>query len=121
MNNQLLEIIKGFELELLDPNVRKSESRLDVLLADDFFEFGASGTRWTKQDTLRDLPKHAEVKYTTHDFAIHELSLTIVLATYRVEKENLDSGEKKLSLRSSLWQNHNGRWQMIFHQGTSQS
>ena len=121
MDNQLATLIKDLEVELFQPNVRRSAGRLNELLADDFLEFGASGNRYNKYDVLEHLPKLAEVKYTVHDFATVQISTDTILATYRTEKEVLDSGEKSFSLRSSLWQNRNGQWQVFFHQGTPQS
>ena len=121
MKNQLISTIKALEVALLQPEVRKSKRRLNELLADGFFEFGASGNRWTKKDTLNDLPTLVEVKYTMHDFDIIELSSDVVLATYRIEKKVRGSGKKTTSLRSSIWKKRNGKWQMVFHQGTPQT
>ena len=121
MDNRLATLIKDLEVELLQPSVRKSTDRLNELLADDFLEFGASGSRYNKHDVLEHLSKLDEVKYTVHDFATVQISPDTILATYRAEKKGLDSGEKSFSLRSSLWQNRNGQWQVFFHQGTPQS
>ncbi len=121
MDNQLTRLIKDLEVELFQPSVRKSTDRLNELLADDFLEFGASGSRYTKDDELEHLPKLDEAKYTVHDFATVQIAPDTVLATYRVEKQVLNSGEKSFSLRSSLWQERNGQWQVFFHQGTPQS
>ena len=121
MDNQLTIQIKDLEVELLQPDVRKSPNRLNELLADDFFEFGASGNRYSKHEMLDLMQEGREAKYTVHDFATVQISPDTILATYRVEKELLDNGEKSFSLRSSLWQNRNGQWQMFFHQGTPRS
>ncbi len=121
MDNQVTTLIKDLEVELLQPSVRRSADRLNELLADDFLEFGASGSRHNKRDVLKHLPRLDEVKYTVHDFATIQISPDTILATYRVEKEVSHSGEKSFSLRSSLWQNRNGQWQVFFHQGTPQT
>ncbi len=118
MNQQLAKLIERLETELLQPDVRASAKKLNGLLADDFLEFGASGRQYRKQDIVTHLPMLANAHYTIHDFAIVELSGSIVLATYRAEKEEKENGRKTFSLRSSLWQKRNGAWQMLFHQGT---
>jgi len=41
-----------------------------------------------------------------------------VLATFQLEKEIFSTREKMISLRSSIWQNRNEKWQIVFHQGT---
>lgn len=118
MDKRLSNLIRDLEIELLQPDVRKSVDRLDDLLADDFVEFGASGEQYDKQDILDHLPKLAETKWTTHDFKTKELSPETILATYRAKKHVIKSGEESVSLRSSIWQIRNGQWKMIFHQGT---
>lgn len=120
MIHHLAELIKNLEIELLQPDVRKNTDRINELLADDFIEFGASGNKYTKNDILEHLPKLAKAKYTIYDFSAVQISPDTILATYRVEKEIVASKEKSFSLRSSLWQNRNGSWQMFFHQGTPQ-
>ena len=118
MDKTLTNLIKTLEVELLQPDVRKSASKLNELLSDDFFEFGSSGDRYTKQDVIRFLAETNEAKFVIRDFKIKELSPDNVLATYIIEKEDLESGKKSWSLRSSIWQNRDGNWQIIFHQGT---
>ena len=114
MNNS--DLIKNLETELLQPEVRKSKERLNELLADDFYEIGESGKQYNKQDILNDLLKQTEAKFTIQNFNAVEISPGIILATYQAEKEI--AGNKTSSLRSSFWQNRNGKWQITFHQGT---
>jgi hypothetical protein len=45
---------------------------------------------------------------------LHTLAPDVVLATYRV----VDETRKQHTLRSSIWKLKDGRWQMVFHQGT---
>ena len=116
MKMDISDLIKNFETELLQPKVRKSKERLNELLADDFYEIGESGKKYNKQDILNDLPKQTEVKITIQNFNAVEISPGIVLVTYQAEKEI--AGNKTSSLRSSFWQNKNGKWQITFHQGT---
>ena len=116
MKMDISDLIKNFETELLQPKVRKSKERLNELLSDDLYEIGESGKQYSKQDILNDLPKQTEVKITIQNFNAVEISPGIVLVTYQAEKEI--AGNKTSSLRSSFWQNKNGKWQITFHQGT---
>ena len=118
MDASLTSLIKDLELELLRPDVRSNAARVSLLLADDFMEFGESGKSYTKADVLASLPGTGDTSYTINDFTVHELSSDIALATYLAQKES--PGRKTSSLRSSLWQKRDGRWQMVFHQGTPQ-
>lgn len=111
-------IIKEFELELLSPEVRRSPKRLHELLADDFFEFTQSGTAHTKGDILNILPKCPEEKFVMRDYHEKLLSVDLVLVHYIVDREILETNEKHCTLCSSIWQNRNKNWQVIFFQGT---
>ncbi len=117
MNNKIENLTKALEEELLQPEVRKSADKLKELLADEFIEFGDK--RYGKEDIIELLTTETQAyKYTMHDFKALEIAPDIILATYLAEKEMLETGAKSRSLRSSLWQNRDGKWQMIFHQGT---
>ncbi len=115
----ITELIKALELELLQPEVRKSKKRLNELIVDNFLEIGSSGRNYNKEDILNELPSQSEIKFSMKDFNAIEISVDTILATYQVEKIILESNEKTKSARSSIWQNKNGNWQMIFHQGTN--
>lgn len=119
-DDSLKEHIYQLEERLLRPETRESEQELNKLLADDFIEFGSSGKTYNKQQViealLSELPTHVSIT----DFNISQLSQDIVLVTYCTTKENFSAdAEISYSLRSSIWKLQGGRWQIIFHQGTS--
>ena len=118
MDSKLANLIRNLEMELLQSHNRKSARRLNDLLADDFFEIGASGTRYTKDDVIRLLSEAPADRITAHDFRAAEIATDTIHATFTEEKESYAHGGRIVSLRSSIWQKRNGRWQMIFHQGT---
>lgn len=109
----LYEHLLQLEKKLLKPEIRTSQNELNHLLADQFFEFGSSGEVLYKDEGIAE-EGIGEVKMTLSDFDIHPLSEEIVLATYRIFNEV----KKQHSLRSSIWKFTDGRWQMLFHQGT---
>lgn len=87
---------------------------IDALLADDFFEFGRSGVRWDKAGILgmtRSATTHAEAT----GFALTRLGVEHALLTYTSSPPD---GTQR-TLRSSVWSLRAGRWQMVFHQGTT--
>lgn len=91
---------------------------LNEHLANDFLEYGSSGNIFDKKaqlDAVRDDEAVTNsISYTVTDFNIKLLASDIVLATYR----SLRHHDSKLVLRSSIWKRNDGKWQMIFHQGT---
>jgi hypothetical protein len=111
------ELLRALEEKLLRPEIRGDVAALDELLADDFIEFGASGRRYTKAEIIAALPHEPPVERTTSDYATRELGAGVALVTYNVVRHT--PGEPSMrSLRSSIWVHRDGRWQMVFHQGT---
>ena len=111
--------LRSLEEHLLNPTVRRDSVAVAALLADDFIEFGGSGRVFDKASILEDLknePPRPASRLT--DFAIRELSPTIILATYRATRFNAEGQPISESRRSSIWAHVNGQWQITFHQGT---
>lgn len=120
MNENIYKLIYDLEIALLASEVRSSREKLDVLLADDFKEFGSSGEEYSKQDILEQLPeatKIASVEFLVSDFQVQQLAEDIVLATFTTDKKMPDNS-RVVSLRSSIWRKTGKGWQMVFHQGT---
>ena len=107
--------LRHLEEELLQPGVRASAERVAALLADDFVEFGSSGQVFDKKQIIKALQQESPTKRSLSKFAAVMLSESIVLATYRATR---DSKPPVHTLRSSIWRQSNGQWQMVFHQGT---
>lgn len=87
------------------------------LLADDFLEFGSSGNSFDKKAQLyvvKEINANNLMKFTVIDFKIKMLASDVLLATYQTFRHN----DSKYALRSSIWKNNQGKWLMIFYQGT---
>jgi hypothetical protein len=119
LRNLLLEL----EIALQTEEVRSSEAQLRDLLAQDFREFGRSGRAYTLEDVVtyltgadggEDLPP---ARTDIADFQVVRLSETIAFTTYRGSRESKDG--ISYTNRSSIWRlDPDGRWRMVFHQGT---
>ena len=110
--------LQALEEELLEPAVRKTAARMDALLADDFMEFGSSGRVFNKHAIIDSLRSESPARRSLTDFRALPLGPGVVLTTYRATTHSA-SGEQPIhSLRSSVWQLLDGRWQIVFHQGT---
>ncbi|HWB12625.1 MAG TPA: DUF4440 domain-containing protein, partial [Pirellulales bacterium] len=106
--------LQDLELTLLRPDVRKSD-RVAELLADEFIEFGSSGSVFTKPQVMAALRAEGSVEISASQLKVHLLAPDVALVTYRARCQ----GEPVVhSLRSSIWKQNQGRWQMVFHQGT---
>ncbi|MEU4683565.1 nuclear transport factor 2 family protein [Streptomyces xinghaiensis] len=113
------EAIAG-ELQLMDPDVRRSGQRAERLLDPDFLEVGASGRRWGRQEMLAVLPGMSggpdggsyepEPKGMTGAI----LAPGSVHLTYETRR-----GGQRVR-RSSIWRKQDGSsgWRMYYHQAT---
>ena len=109
--------LQELEESLLQSDVCQSE-RLSQLLADNFVEFGSSGRTFTKEEIISLMNTALPVNYTATEFNVQLLASQTALVTYRACRQ---TEPPVFTLRSSLWQQREGQWQMIFHQGTISS
>jgi hypothetical protein len=118
------ELLRGLEEELLKPEVRQSPERVGQLLADEFIEFGSSGHAYDKAQIIEALrteqpDPHSRIGLT--EFSARDLAPGVVLVTYRTVRHGEPQMRNVSRLRSSIWKLIDGRWQMVFHQGTPSS
>lgn len=120
MKDSLKDQICYLEKQLLRPEIRKSFDELDKLLHEDFIEYGSSGRIYDKATAIASMLKEEHVFDAEIDgFEIKAFAGEIVLAMYKLRVTSHTLQRKAFSLRSSIWIFADGRWQLIFHQGTS--
>lgn len=121
MLTSLKQKLVELELYLLKSDVRASPEELNLLIHDDFQEFGASGISFGKREVLERLPKEKCPQFCATSFELRMLSKDLAQLLYRATIKKQDEFNTRYSLRSSLWKLNEelGEWQMIFHQGTS--
>jgi hypothetical protein len=112
------QVLRQLEERLLQPEVRRSAQAVADLLADEFVEFGSSGRVFDKKQIVAALQEEATLQTSLLDFKTTVLAHEVVLATYRVVRYRASGEQPTHSLRSSIWKLMEGRWQMVFHQGT---
>jgi len=111
-------ILRQLEERLLQPEVRRSAQDVAELLADEFIEFGSSGRKFTKPQIIESLQQELPTRLALREFRATTLAPGVVLVTYRAVRQSGSEEQGVSSLRSSIWRRSEGRWQMIFHQGT---
>lgn len=112
------EHLKKLEQRLLEPETRKSAVELDALLADDFREFVSSGRIYDKAQIIELLRKSPSADSSLADFKAVILAPDVALATFSYSRGATSDRPAAKSIRSSVWKRSNGRWQLVFHQGT---
>ena len=115
---QLVAHLLELETALLQQAVRSDAEQLERLIADDFFEIGVSGQIWSKASIIAALGQEECSERRLEAFRITALAPDVMLVTYRAERLPSAQREGASSLRSSIWRQRNGLWQMVFHQGT---
>ncbi|MEU1167245.1 nuclear transport factor 2 family protein [Streptomyces sp. NPDC090075] len=115
---QVAAAIAG-ELRLMDPEVRASRELARELLDPEFVEVGASGRRFTYEQTLAELPDKAGAsqdgpRYEPSGMTGVELAPGLVLVTFDARL-----GDRR-SRHSSLWRSRDGGtgWRMYYHHAT---
>ncbi len=116
---EVAEILQTLEERLLQPSVRSDQAMLGVLLLPEFCEFGSSGRVFDRAAILALLAEEREQQASENHadsrveaFTCEVLAPGVALVTYRIARAAAGS------LRSSVWVERDGRWQMRFHQGT---
>jgi hypothetical protein len=83
---------------------------------DDYWEVGASGRRYSRQDVLDELENRGKIQidhtWQTRDFWCREIAPDNYLLTY-----TLAQGERT-TRRSTIWRRTPQGWQILYHQGT---
>jgi hypothetical protein len=109
--------LRSLEEQLLKPQLRRNPDLLSRYLADDFREFGSSGRIFRKTDILAELTAESPRTITMDHVHCSLLTQEIAQLTYRSTVTSYSQLPVHAN-RSSLWIHRDGRWQMIFHQGT---
>lgn len=116
----IANLLRRLEERLFQPSVRSSPDEVSRLIADDFVEFGSSGRAYDKGQIVALLAEEqpqALIQPTIHEFKVRMLAEGVALITYRSMRAAPNSSVSQYR-RSSVWKIVEGRWQMVFHQGT---
>jgi hypothetical protein len=117
-----VELFRHLEQQLHRLEIRSSREAVNALLADDFMEFSSSGGVYDKTvvvDVLaQEASSEAGILPEVYDFPVKPIAPEAVLVTYRNVRHSDGVTPERRALRSSIWKLIDGRWQMLFHQGT---
>ena len=98
------------------PEFGTSRADFESMIAQDFWEIGASGRKYSKSEILDILETRYSVpvieSYLITDFACQELAPNLYLTTYELDQEG------RHSRRSTIWSLDGNDWKIVYHQGT---
>jgi len=86
------------------------------MMDDAFWETGASGKRYSKDDVLSTLEvrhsKPHDDPWQADDFYCQELGAETYLLTYTLRQQ------ERLTRRATIWKRTESGWRIFYHQGT---
>lgn len=117
--SKILEELKSREPIFHHPEkFGKTKQDIENQMCDEFWEVGASGNVYTKQDVLDTLlVRYNDLNYQdiweAKDFELTKITADNYLLTYVLIQD-----KTRVTRRSTLWRKVNGSWKILYHQGT---
>ncbi len=94
----------------------RTRADFDTMMAEEFWEVGASGRRYGREHVLSTLEKRYAAPYDdewkTSDFYCQEIAPANYLLTYTLWQGS------RATRRATIWRESAGGWLIVFHQGT---
>ena len=98
------------------PELGTSRADFEAQTAADFWEVGASGTRYSREFVWETLERRranpTDDPWETSEFRCRELAANTYLLTYLLRQD------VRFTRRATVWQRSTGGWQIVYHQGT---
>lgn len=112
----ILSVLKTLEPLIYAANAGKTRDYFEALLAENFWEIGASGLRYSREYVLDELEKRLQhprdEAWHTSEYHLQQLSENDFLLTYTLHQPT------RVSQRASIWRKKDERWSLVYHQGT---
>jgi hypothetical protein len=113
----ILEELKKQELIFQHPPLGTSVEEIESMLADTFWEVGASGKIYDREHGINTLfersKKPLEKTWHSKDFYCCEIAPNNYLLTYTILQD-----KNRMSRRATLWRKTEDGWKVLYHQGT---
>jgi len=96
----------------------KSKEDIEKQMCEEFWEVGASGNVYTRQDVVETLleryndPEYSDV-WEVSDFMLTQISVNNYLLTYILVQD-----KTRLTRRATIWRKDGPDWKILYHQGT---
>ena len=113
----ILEQLKSREPIFHRPEFGTTRAELERMIHPEFWEIGASGRRYSREFVLAELERrrqnpHEDI-WETSGFHCRQLASDIYLLNYTLIQHKI-----RKTRRSTIWQQTEVGWQILFHQGT---
>lgn len=115
------ERFKKIEEQHLQHEVRSDRAKLESLLHDSFLEIGASGKVYTRAEVLEALEDEVSEIRVVENFRVRPVNskdpTQKIYQTFYLLRHESSEGEI-WTQRTSIWQQIDREWKLMFHQGT---
>lgn len=119
MKNTILEELKAREPIFHHPDkFGRSKQDIAAQMCDEFWEVGASGNVYTKQDVIETCfkryndPEYKDI-WEIKNFELTQIAQDNYLLTYILIQDKI-----RATRRSTIWRKVNNAWKILYHQGT---
>jgi hypothetical protein len=113
----VLEDLSSREPIFHRPELGTTRAGYENMTTVDFWEVGASGRRYSREEVLAELDRRRENPpvdlWETTGFHCRELAKDVFLLTYTLLQDN-----QRKTRRATIWQRTQEGWKIVFHQGT---
>jgi len=113
----ILAALKAREPIFHRPEFGTTRADFAQMMAEDYWETGASGRRYSRQFVLDGLEERFSVLHEdiweTSDFQCRRLGEDTYLLTYTLLQDHV-----RLTRRATIWQQTADGWKILYHQGT---
>jgi hypothetical protein len=94
-----------------------TQTESERMTAPEYWEVGASGRRYSREFIVRTLSENppvnaASASWQTYDHGLRRLGADTYLLTYTLQQG------RRLTRRSTIWQDAAEGWRVLYHQGT---
>lgn len=117
--NKILDELKSREPIFHHPEkFGKTKEDIENQICDEFWEVGASGNVYTKQNVIETLlerynnPDYKDI-WEAKDFELAKIAPDNYLLTYVLIQD-----KTRITRRSTIWRKVGGNWKILYHQGT---
>ncbi|HXC96233.1 MAG TPA: DUF4440 domain-containing protein [Edaphobacter sp.] len=115
--SNVIEELKAREPIFHRPELGTDRADFESMIADGFWEIGASGRCYSREFVLDELERRSqnpiEDVWETKDFLCRELAPDVFLLNYTLIQNKI-----RTTRRSTLWWRTEVGWKILFHQGT---
>lgn len=112
----ILEELRAREPICHRPEFGTTRANFEAQLAEDFWEVGASGRRYSREFVLDTLEARwsapHEDRWETSEFHVREVGPDTYALTYKLRQD------ARVTRRLTIWRQMEGAWKALYHQGT---